>query len=81
MRKKFQTSVRPDGSTNVVQLGYVAEDRLDADKSQERHFAAKLAMKPAIADTILEIVETDETLVRVYQSGTVRVTHWVAQSE
>jgi CRISPR/Cas system CSM-associated protein Csm5 (group 7 of RAMP superfamily) len=79
MRRKFQTTVRPNGKTPVVtQLGWVSDDRIEADMQQEREHFARLAMRNDLTSQIQSIEEATDTLTIIHESGKVIVVHWVA---
>lgn len=76
--KKFQTTVRADGTVRVFQLGTIAADKVDADKEWERERLSKLARNGAARISMVE--ETDYNLVSIDLDGKVRIIHWVQQS-
>lgn len=80
--RKFQTTVHVDGTVTKMDLGTVAVDRLDDDRTAERLRYSKLARAERFqnsADRILNVVDDAEhTIVVVRASGAVTVVHWVA---
>ena len=78
--RKFQTTVHVDGTVTKMDLGTVAVDRLDDDRTAERLRYSKLARADRSgADRILNVVDDAEhTIVVVRASGAVTVVHWVA---
>ena len=77
MRKKFQTTVQASGSSDVMQLGWIAEDRLDDDMDHEKERFSALARRPETARQIQTVERTENTVVAVFECGTVKVVHWV----
>jgi hypothetical protein len=69
MRKKIQTRGEVNGSTTVTQLGWVAEDRLEADVQQEKEHFSRLAMRDDLLVPIKAVEATDELLVVFYATG------------
>lgn len=69
MRKKVQTRGKVNGNVKVTQLGWVAEDRLEADVQQEREHFARLALRDDLREPIRAIENTDDLLVVFYETG------------
>jgi hypothetical protein len=78
MRKKFETTVHASGTVSVRQLGVVADTDIDTDIEREKDRFTRLALRPETAYQIKTVEITSNTVVAVYECGTVKIVHWVA---
>lgn len=80
MFKKFVTTVMPNGTVSVDKVREpVAAADVERDMAEERKRITNIARS---SNARIETVEqTMTTLVIIYVAGTVKVYHWVAESE
>lgn len=82
MRRKQQTKGYIDGKTKVSQLGWVSEDRLEADVQQERQHFGELARRDGMAHPIKAVESTDELLVVFYEeAGMYLMIQWIKERD
>lgn len=82
MRQKVQTRGQVNGTTKVTQLGWVSEDKLEADVQQEREHFGRLALRDDLREPIRAIENTDDLLVVFYVTGgEYLMIQWLAVSE
>lgn len=83
--KKIQTTIRPDSTTSVRELGWVRSENLDRDIGEERERFAKVALagrRAMVAQAAIQAVEVaGQTIVAIYENGTVRVINYVPEKE
>lgn len=81
--KKIQTTVRPNGDSSNLELGWVSGEHLTRDMAEERERAAKVALagsRAMVAQPAIQTVETTTTtIVVIYESGMVRVINYVPE--
>lgn len=81
MFSKFVTTVFPNGRVSVDTVrDAVAADDVEADMAAERRRITNIARTGAYG-RIESVEQTMTTLVIIYVAGTVKVYHWVAESE
>ena len=81
MFSKFVTTVFPNGRVSVDTVrDAVAADDVEADMAAERRRITNIARNGAHG-RIESVEQTMTTLVIIYVAGTVKVYHWVAESE
>lgn len=81
--KKIQTTVKTNGDTSAMELGWVAPHALDKDIEGERRRFSSLALaaeRHNRPDVTIETVEVAaQTVVAVYESGKVRIINYVPE--
>lgn len=68
-RKKVQTRGKVNGTVKVTQLGWVAEDGVEADIQQEKEHFTRLALRADLKEPIRTVETTDDLLVVFYEAG------------
>lgn len=83
--KKIQTTVKTNGETSSLELGWVDSTHLDRDIEEERERFAKVARagsRAVVAQPAIQTVEVAHlapTIVAVYENGIVRVVTYVPE--
>ena len=78
MRRKVQTRGKVNGEVKVTQLGWVAEDKLEADVQQEKEHFTRLALRDDLKDQIRNVETTEALLVVFYETeGEYLMIQWV----
>lgn len=82
MRKKVQTRGQANGSGSITQLGWVAEERLEADIEQERHHFSRIAARDGLKNPIKDVTTNDALLVVVYENdGQFLLIQWLTEQD
>lgn len=81
-RKKVQTRGAVNGTVKVTQLGWCAEDKLEADVQQEKEHFTRLALRADLRKPIRTVETTDDLLVVFYEAaGEYLMIQWLRDAE